>query len=419
MYDDQHKRYEILRVLDVYSSDKAQQQNNSVAALSLPLEIEDSYQNSVSIGKAIEPSIEEEHQKHSDSTFHSENRLSEVITGGYLTNILSDKQKYTSMWHLIYQELVSNEESMNEAQEVIQGPEKEGGDGVDDGVAATESIALDETAAIKLVQGAIDAILHHEVESHQQSNPAHEMEACIRSELSFSPTSPSEEILEGSEVDVAATRSEWGKKQHKMKQIGDSLLPQEEPNEREASGTQMSKSLSKLRKILMTAKFIKAMEKLKKINAHTLQHLAAETKIENERVYLRHLSMNEMRNSEEWMLDYALRQVISRLDPKQQKRVAQLVEAFERVAPGKNKNGSSSNPLTSMPAPSRKLAIPMDGELKKFATPKEGPQIQVVQEQDDGFLASHKGATQENSYREEHDYQAKSTGTLISFASLH
>ncbi|XP_057520577.1 calmodulin binding protein PICBP-like isoform X2 [Amaranthus tricolor] len=413
LYDDQHKRYEILRVLDVYSSDKAQQQNNSVAALSLPLEIEDSYQNSVSIGKAIEPSIEEEHQKHSDSTFHSENRLSEVITGGYLTNILSDKQKYTSMWHLIYQELVSNEESMNEAQEVIQGPEKEGGDGVDDGVAATESIALDETAAIKLVQGAIDAILHHEVESHQQSNPAHEMEACIRSELSFSPTSPSEEILEGSEVDVAATRSEWGKKQHKMKQIGDSLLPQEEPNEREASGTQMSKSLSKLRKILMTAKFIKAMEKLKKINAHTLQHLAAETKIENERVYLRHLSMNEMRNSEEWMLDYALRQVISRLDPKQQKRVAQLVEAFERVAPGKNKNGSSSNPLTSMPAPSRKLAIPMDGELKKFATPKEGPQIQVVQEQDDGFLASHKGATQENSYREEHDYQAKSTGNNI------
>ncbi|CAO2831645.1 unnamed protein product [Amaranthus hypochondriacus] len=411
--DDQHERYEILRDLDVYSSDKAQQQNNSVAALSLPLEIEDSYQSSVSIGKAIEPSIGEEPQKHSESTFHSESRLSEVITGGYLTNILSDKQKYTSMWHLIYQELVSNEESMNEAQEVIQGPEKEGGDGVDDGVATTESIALDQTAAIKLVQGAINAILHHEVESQQQSNPAHEMEGCVKSELSFSPTSPSEEILEGSEVDVAGTRSESGKQQHKMKQIGDSLLPQKEPNDIKASGTQMSKSLSKLRKLFMTAKFIKAMEKLKKINAHTLQQLSAQTKIENERGYLRHLSMNEMRNSEEWMLDYALRQVISRLDPEQQKRVAQLVEAFERVAPGKKKDGSSCNPLTSMPAPGRKLAIPMDGELKKFATPKEGPQIQVVQEPDDGFLASHKGASQENSSREEHDYQANSTGNNI------
>lgn len=119
----------------------------------------------------------------------------------------------------------------------------------------------------------------------------------------------------------------------------------------------MSKSFSKLKKLFVPAKFIKAMEKLKKINPRKPQYLSAVPTSENESIYIRHLRMKERKNTEEWMLDNALRQVISRQDPDQQRRVTQLVEAFEIFTPEQKEK--SNRAVTHVRAPGSKLAIPM------------------------------------------------------------
>lgn len=54
---------------------------------------------------------------------------------------------------------------------------------------------------------------------------------------------------------------------------------------------------------------------------------------EAEKVDLRHQDLDERKNSEEWMVDYALRQVVTKLGPARKRKVALLVEAFEKVIP--------------------------------------------------------------------------------------
>ncbi|GLU10591.1 hypothetical protein SLE2022_273840 [Rubroshorea leprosula] len=58
-----------------------------------------------------------------------------------------------------------------------------------------------------------------------------------------------------------------------------------------------------------------------------------------EKVDLRHQMMDERKNSEEWMLDYALRQAVTKLAPARKRKVALLVEAFEKVMPAPFSHG--------------------------------------------------------------------------------
>ncbi|VVB05671.1 unnamed protein product [Arabis nemorensis] len=48
----------------------------------------------------------------------------------------------------------------------------------------------------------------------------------------------------------------------------------------------------------------------------------------SERVELKHQDMDENRNAEEWMIDYALQHTVERLALGRKKKVALLVEAF-------------------------------------------------------------------------------------------
>ncbi|KAK9912924.1 hypothetical protein M0R45_036757 [Rubus argutus] len=43
--------------------------------------------------------------------------------------------------------------------------------------------------------------------------------------------------------------------------------------------------------------------------------------------------MDEKKNAEEWMLDFAIQQAVTKLAPARKKKVALLVEAFEKVMP--------------------------------------------------------------------------------------
>lgn len=54
---------------------------------------------------------------------------------------------------------------------------------------------------------------------------------------------------------------------------------------------------------------------------------------ESEKVDLRHQMMDERKNAEEWMLDYALQKAVNQLAPARKKKVELLVAAFETVVP--------------------------------------------------------------------------------------
>ncbi|KAF2308161.1 hypothetical protein GH714_036047 [Hevea brasiliensis] len=54
---------------------------------------------------------------------------------------------------------------------------------------------------------------------------------------------------------------------------------------------------------------------------------------EAEKVHLRHQDMEDRKNPDEWMLDYALQQVVAKLTPAQKRKVQLLVEASETVIP--------------------------------------------------------------------------------------
>ncbi|XP_068658832.1 calmodulin binding protein PICBP-like [Aristolochia californica] len=72
---------------------------------------------------------------------------------------------------------------------------------------------------------------------------------------------------------------------------------------------------------------------VKDFNPRPPRFLSLEPDPEAEKVDLRHQMMDERKNSEEWMVDHALRQILNKLAPARKRRVALLVEAFETVAP--------------------------------------------------------------------------------------
>ncbi|WOH04416.1 hypothetical protein DCAR_0623825 [Daucus carota subsp. sativus] len=74
-------------------------------------------------------------------------------------------------------------------------------------------------------------------------------------------------------------------------------------------------------------------EDVRDFNPREPNFLPEEPELEPEKVDLRHQLMDERKNSEEWMVDYALRQAVTRLAPARSKKVILLVEAFEKVLP--------------------------------------------------------------------------------------
>lgn len=74
-------------------------------------------------------------------------------------------------------------------------------------------------------------------------------------------------------------------------------------------------------------------EEPREFNPRGPNFLPLEPEQDPETVDLRHQMMDDRKNSEEWMLDYALRQAVSKLAPARKRKVALLVEAFEAVTP--------------------------------------------------------------------------------------
>jgi Plant calmodulin-binding domain len=74
-------------------------------------------------------------------------------------------------------------------------------------------------------------------------------------------------------------------------------------------------------------------EYMRGFNPRAPNFLPVEPDPESEKVDLRHQMMDERKNAEEWMLDYALRKAVNQLAPARKKKVELLVAAFETVVP--------------------------------------------------------------------------------------
>lgn len=89
----------------------------------------------------------------------------------------------------------------------------------------------------------------------------------------------------------------------------------------------------KARMRIIRKKMTEEQEETKEFNPRGPRFLAVEPDQEAEKVDLRHLMMDEKKNAEEWMIDYALRQALMKLAPAPKRKVSLLVQAFESVTP--------------------------------------------------------------------------------------
>ncbi|KAL8172185.1 hypothetical protein V2J09_023989 [Rumex salicifolius] len=237
------------------------------------------------------------------------------------TDVLLNNRKYANMWKLIYKHLlVPGSEEVNEESEKgkdgYQDHRDENQDvNLDNQVGSSEKVEFNQAEAIEFVQQAVDEILQIDEESPL---------------LPISPNTDENRVgifRNAEEPADPAKEDEAPKELKDIQKINSGAIVPEKPLR------QRSKGFEKLRKMIITAKFVKAVEKLRKINPRKPRFLSPEEQSKVEKVQLRRLVMDGRKNTEEWMLDFALQQVIAKLAPAQQRRVGLLVKAFERVAP--------------------------------------------------------------------------------------
>ncbi|KMT17045.1 hypothetical protein BVRB_2g041060 [Beta vulgaris subsp. vulgaris] len=98
-------------------------------------------------------------------------------------------------------------------------------------------------------------------------------------------------------------------------------------------------SCNRLKRAMRCRKEDENVEEEREFNPRGPNFLDIDPDPEAEKVDLKHQEMDDRRNAEEWMLDYALQKTVNQLTPARKKKVALLVEAFEAVLPEpKNKS---------------------------------------------------------------------------------
>ncbi|MFS7904086.1 putative calcium/calmodulin-dependent protein kinase [Helianthus anomalus] len=116
--------------------------------------------------------------------------------------------------------------------------------------------------------------------------------------------------------------------------VNEILLPDipsdQEQKKTEDGSVSKLQNWGKLKKLIMLKRSIKALEGFRKVKLQDPQEVL---KLEQERVDLRGQMMDERKKAEQWMIDYAVQHIVTKLTPSRKKRVSMLVEAFEAVVP--------------------------------------------------------------------------------------
>lgn len=272
---------------------------------------------------------------------------------GCTTDVAHEKQKHVKFWFLIYKHIVSGNATLTEGAD----KEEQGDDGntlVDmktsrNDDADNQKIKLQQMEAIRLVEEAIDQIPLPEIQDdapdyqsvasditqdqdqeYIEKKPEGGEKPFISS--SFERTNDSFGESDSTEAEESTTLY-----QQESQLNFDNISAQEKakpiPTEGNKPKPAVQKNWSNLKKVVLLKRFVKALEKVKKINQQEPRFLPLDPLSEAEKVHLRHQDTDDRKNADEWMLDYALRQVVAKLTPARKRKVSLLVEAFEAVTP--------------------------------------------------------------------------------------
>lgn len=221
------------------------------------------------------------------------------------------KANQLSMWHMIHQHMVSGLATESGEMVVQQVDEVKKSHTKDFDDAASQETEIRKMFAIKLVRDAIEKILLPEVQDDQ---------------------STTSEVI--SEQDLSEKNQNEGEITSDQKDEPPAPVAEEKPKTKTEKGT--PNRWSYLKKVILLKRFVTELEKVKKFNPKKPRHLPLPPEPENETVSLRRQNGSGKKNSDEWMLDYALQKVVSELAPTQKRKVALLVKAFETVAPAQD-----------------------------------------------------------------------------------
>ncbi|XWS65369.1 hypothetical protein CRYUN_Cryun05aG0106700 [Craigia yunnanensis] len=291
-----------------------------------------------------------------------------------------ENQKNFTFWKLIYQRMVTGPVAELETQKPLPGANSEEqvenlhnahekndsrqeiswtnqAMSIEDHEASNQKLEFSQSDAIKLVQQAFDKILS-EIPDRSSDDQS------IASEITSDQDFLLEKQDEGKEVSISTASnsiedSVVQDREEIQLQTDNKVAPEEvkaAQMEGKRSDKQMPNSWSNLKKIIILKRFVKSLEKLRNSKPRTIRNLPTDKDPEAEKIQLRHQNMKGRKNAEEWMLDHALRQVISTLAPSQKRKVAMLVQAFETVIPlpengdDMRPNEAAASPTTSVKA---------------------------------------------------------------------
>ncbi|GAA0154563.1 hypothetical protein LIER_12508 [Lithospermum erythrorhizon] len=275
---------------------------------------------------------------------------------GYLPNLSGGKN--ISMWQLIHQHMISSlasdveerppqtENEENQVEETKKYPpirasadtERQEDENNQSDDTTNKDIELRKVLAIKLVREAIEKILLPEVPDQSSDDQSTTSETTSEQDLS-EQIHAEENLNDCKRVNYSSNNTKESSSKN-TKESGPAAGSKDEVQQvktviklEDKSEKKAPKHWSNLKKWIILQRFVKALEKVKKINPRGPRYLGLEPEPEGEKVALRHQTTEEKKNAEEWMLDYALRQAISQLAPTQKKKVSLLVKAFETVVP--------------------------------------------------------------------------------------
>ncbi|KAL2553116.1 calmodulin binding protein PICBP-like [Forsythia ovata] len=266
-------------------------------------------------------------------------------------NIQLERQNYVRMWHSIYQHVVSGIAAKvgsqlldgtddDEVENCNELPEISNGDyfpkSVDDGLGKENHVsshlnsAFTKTDAVKLVQEAVDEILLPEIQDDSSDTQSF-----------TSDFSPDQEISENNRSEVeeqntlkASNLNQENETKDTIHEGGISLFQEfRKVKSPKTPEPLKSKNWSKLKKLILLKRSIKALEKARKLNPLPPRQFSVMPDPEQEKADLRNQMMDERKKAEQWMLDYAVQHIVTKLTPARKRKVAMLVEAFEAVVP--------------------------------------------------------------------------------------
>lgn len=260
--------------------------------------------------------------------------------------ILLDRKNHIEMWHMVCHHVVTDivekvgskllDGAEDDAIEENKSPAiKKGNHAYDlpknsDG-SGNLTVSLTKSDLLKLIKDAVDEILHQDI--RDDSSDTQSFTSDSSPDLDISERNLTQ--IEGPNV---SNESEPSMNEIEKISSGQGMINKPEGEKIESKGKKKfhlskSKNWSKVRKLMLLKSSIRALEKARNQRKQTHELLPQILDPESEKIELRAQMMDERKKAEQWMLDYAVQHIVTKLTPARKRRVSMLVEAFEAVVP--------------------------------------------------------------------------------------